>query len=121
MGILLRLDECTELIKWDEGCDYTLLSEGSLGGISFSESEALAIANALLDDLGYGWISVNDKLPDKSQYVLVCEEGDAVSSLAWFNENGLPDPLEGNQHFWWEQKAVPADYWRPLPQPYGGE
>jgi hypothetical protein len=64
------------------------------------------------------WISVKDRLPNKSKFVLVCENGDETSSLAWFNENGLLNPITGLlEHFWWERRAVPVDFWMELPKP----
>lgn len=66
----------------------------------------------------FNWIRVNRKLPDKSKFVLVCENGDAVSSPAWFNKIGLPNSVTGKvEHFWWNRKAVPADFWMDMPKP----
>jgi hypothetical protein len=65
------------------------------------------------------WLPYPDNAPDfDGWYLTYCENGDAVSSPAWFNKIGLPNSVTGKvEHFWWNRKAVPADFWMDMPKP----
>lgn len=64
------------------------------------------------------WISVEDRLPKESGYVLICSNGDDTSMPAYFNKYYMTSPITSRKlYFWWMGEAVQADYWMPLPEP----
>ena len=71
-----------------------------------------AVADYLLDSgvTVQEWISVEDRLPENSEDVVVCHRNKWVTKDAWLGSN------------WWLQNDVnPITHWMPLPQPPKGE
>ena len=75
----------------------------------FNELQDLDIA---ITDSNSNWISVNDKLPNDAEYVLI-QDYDGEIHMAWFGDNewvavsGIYDRFEFEE--------IP--YWQPLPKP----
>lgn len=66
-------------------------------------------------NVGNKWISVKDRLPEKSGYYLICRCGDLMSILGYSAVHKLFNVFD-HQPEDFKKFAVAVDYWMPLPE-----
>lgn len=84
-----------------------------LNGLDELPTDLIGIATLLYEENGWRkqeWISVEDRLPEEREHVIVFGE-DGLVGEAWHKKEGL---------FWWmddRDGIAAATHWMPLPEP----
>ena len=84
-------------------CTYSFLSEG--------EYTPKALATSIAESIVVEWISVEDRLPESGQCVLINSKNGGVAEGAYLSAKG---------HFeQWRWNSIKKDvtHWQPLPEP----